>query len=111
MIEGGQCNLSEESLSTCRVDKKAAQQTESGSNNVSYGRVSKGSSQGCSLPSNSISSQGNQKKNSKTKADIEIPNETLVSSRLHSGIIPFIPFCNCTMTRHMPTDILVIIAE
>ncbi|XP_053109144.1 nck-associated protein 5 isoform X4 [Hemicordylus capensis] len=60
-----------------RVDKKAAQQTESGSNNVSYRSVSKGSSQGSSLPSNSISTQGNQKKNSKTKADMEIPNETL----------------------------------
>nr|XP_056717301.1 nck-associated protein 5 [Euleptes europaea] len=62
-----------------RVDKKAAQQTESGSNNVSYRRVSKGSSQVSSLPSNSISTQGNQKKNSKTKADMEIPNETLAT--------------------------------
>ncbi|KAF7241821.1 Nck-associated protein 5, partial [Varanus komodoensis] len=61
-----------------RVDKKAAQQTESGSNNVSSRSVSKGSSQGSSLPSNSISTQGNQKKNSKTKTDMEIPDETLV---------------------------------
>lgn len=81
MIEEGQCNLSEESLSTCRVDKKAAQQTESGSNNVSYRSMSKGSSQGSSLPSNSISTQGIQKKNGKTKADMEIPDETLVSSK------------------------------
>ncbi|XP_067405645.1 nck-associated protein 5 isoform X1 [Emydura macquarii macquarii] len=39
--------------------------------------VSKGSSQGSSLPSNSISAQGNHKKNSKTKADMEMQNETL----------------------------------
>ncbi|XP_077176363.1 nck-associated protein 5 isoform X3 [Paroedura picta] len=62
-----------------RVDKKAAQQTESGSNNVSCRRVLKGSSQGSSLPTNSISTQGSQKKNSKTKADMEIPNETLAA--------------------------------
>lgn len=80
MIEEGQCNLSEESLSTCRVDKKAAQQTESGSNNVSYRSMSKGSSQVSPLPGISISTQGNQKKNCKAKADVEIPNETLVSS-------------------------------
>ncbi|KFP83259.1 Nck-associated protein 5, partial [Apaloderma vittatum] len=60
-----------------RVDKKAAQQTESGSNNVSYRSVSKGSSQGSSLLSNSISSQGNHKKNSNTKADMEMQNQTL----------------------------------
>ncbi|XP_059583410.1 nck-associated protein 5 isoform X1 [Alligator mississippiensis] len=60
-----------------RVDKKAAQQTESGSNNVSYRSVSKGSSQGSSLPSNSISTQGSHKKNSKTKADMEMQNQTL----------------------------------
>ncbi|KFQ94436.1 Nck-associated protein 5, partial [Nipponia nippon] len=60
-----------------RVDKKAAQQTESGSNNVSYRSVSKGSSQGSSLHSNSISSQGNHKKNSNTKADMEMQNQTL----------------------------------
>ncbi|XP_075286900.1 nck-associated protein 5 isoform X1 [Opisthocomus hoazin] len=60
-----------------RVDKKAAQQTESGSNNVSYRSVSKGSSQGSSLHGNSISSQGNHKKNSNTKADTEMQNQTL----------------------------------
>ncbi|KFV44502.1 Nck-associated protein 5, partial [Gavia stellata] len=60
-----------------RVDKKAAQQTESGSNNVSYRSVSKGSSQGSSLHGNSISSQGNHKKNSNTKADMEVQNQTL----------------------------------
>jgi len=87
VIEEGQCNLSEESLSTCRVDKKAAQQTESGSNNVSYRSVSKGSSQGSSLHSNSISSQGNHKKNSNTKADMEIQNQTLVSALVHENII------------------------
>ncbi|NXT23863.1 NCKP5 protein, partial [Syrrhaptes paradoxus] len=86
LIEEGQCNLSEESLSTCRVDKKAAQQTESGSNNVSYRSVSKGSSQGSSLHGNSISSQGNHKKNSNTKADMEIQNQTLVSALVHENI-------------------------
>ncbi|XP_068923894.1 nck-associated protein 5 isoform X2 [Petaurus breviceps papuanus] len=40
--------------------------------------VSKGNSQGSTLPSNSISTQGNHKKNSKTKADMETPNETLI---------------------------------
>uniref|UniRef100_A0A8B9GLN8 Nck-associated protein 5 C-terminal domain-containing protein n=1 Tax=Amazona collaria TaxID=241587 RepID=A0A8B9GLN8_9PSIT len=60
-----------------RVDKKAAQQTESGSNNVSYRSVSKGSSQGSSLHGNSISSQGNHKKNNTTKADMEMQNQTL----------------------------------
>ncbi|XP_062831075.1 nck-associated protein 5 isoform X2 [Anolis carolinensis] len=39
----------------------------------------KGSSQGSSLPSDSIGPQGNQKKNSKTKADMEVaPSEALV---------------------------------
>ncbi|XP_062831001.1 nck-associated protein 5 isoform X1 [Anolis carolinensis] len=62
-----------------RVDKKAAQQTETGSNNVSYRSMLKGSSQGSSLPSDSIGPQGNQKKNSKTKADMEVaPSEALV---------------------------------
>ncbi|KAM7096856.1 nck-associated protein 5 isoform 4-T11 [Ciconia maguari] len=60
-----------------RVDKKAAQQTESGSNNVSYRSVSKGSSQGSSLHGNCISSRGNHKKNSNTKADMEMQNQTL----------------------------------
>ncbi|XP_069472676.1 nck-associated protein 5 isoform X2 [Ambystoma mexicanum] len=39
--------------------------------------VSKGSSQGSSLPGNSISTQGNHKKSSKTKADMEIQKESL----------------------------------
>ncbi|NXR16130.1 NCKP5 protein, partial [Semnornis frantzii] len=41
--------------------------------------VSKGSSQGSPLHCNSISSQGNHKKNSNTKADMEMQNQTLVS--------------------------------
>lgn len=104
MIEEGQCNLSEESLSTCRVDKKAAQQTESGSNNVSYRSVSKGSSQGSSLHSNSISSQGNHKKNSNTKADMEMQNQTLVSALEHENVITFfltsgcVPYCQYRQT-------------
>ncbi|NWI88564.1 NCKP5 protein, partial [Pitta sordida] len=39
--------------------------------------VSKGSSQGSSLHGNSISSQGNPKKNNNTKADMEMQNQTL----------------------------------
>ncbi|NXA36084.1 NCKP5 protein, partial [Eudromia elegans] len=39
--------------------------------------VSKGSSQGSSLHDNSISSQGIHRKNSKTKADMEMQNQTL----------------------------------
>ncbi|XP_030341680.1 nck-associated protein 5 isoform X3 [Strigops habroptila] len=39
--------------------------------------VSKGSSQGSSLHGNSISSHGNHKKNSNTKADMEMQNQTL----------------------------------
>ncbi|XP_058405729.1 nck-associated protein 5 [Diceros bicornis minor] len=61
-----------------RVDKKAAQQTESGSNNVSCRSVLKGSSQGSCLTSSSISTQGNHKKNIKTKADMEIPKGSLI---------------------------------
>ncbi|XP_053261146.1 nck-associated protein 5 isoform X3 [Podarcis raffonei] len=61
-----------------RVDKKAAQPTESGSHNVSYRSVSKGGSQGSSLPNNSVGTQGNQKKTSKTKADMEIPNDAVI---------------------------------
>lgn len=80
MIEEEQCNWSEESLSTCRVDKKAAQQTESGSNNVSCRSVLKGSSQGSCLTSSALSTQGNHKKNIKTKADMEIPKGSLVST-------------------------------
>ncbi|XP_072469380.1 nck-associated protein 5 isoform X3 [Notamacropus eugenii] len=60
-----------------RVDKKATQQTEGGSN-VSYRSVSKDNSQGSTLPGNSISAQGNRKKSSKTKADVETPKETLI---------------------------------
>ncbi|KFW01795.1 Nck-associated protein 5, partial [Eurypyga helias] len=60
-----------------RVDKKAARQTESGSNNVSYRSVSKGSSQGSTLHGNSISAEGNHKKNSNTKADMEMQNQSL----------------------------------
>ncbi|XP_032712075.1 nck-associated protein 5 isoform X1 [Lontra canadensis] len=61
-----------------RVDKKAAQQTESGSNNVSCRSVLKGSSQGSCLTSSSASTQGNHKKNIKTKADVEIPKGSLI---------------------------------
>ncbi|XP_059962249.1 nck-associated protein 5 isoform X2 [Mesoplodon densirostris] len=61
-----------------RVDKKAAQQTESGSNNVSCRSVLKGSSQGSCVTSSSVSTQGTHKKNIKTKADVEIPKGSLI---------------------------------
>ncbi|XP_007936233.2 nck-associated protein 5 [Orycteropus afer afer] len=61
-----------------RVDKKAAQQTESGSNNVSYRSVLKGSSQGSCVTGSSVSTQQNHKKNIKTKGDMEIPKDSLV---------------------------------
>ncbi|KAF6361871.1 NCK associated protein 5 [Rhinolophus ferrumequinum] len=61
-----------------RVDKRAAQQSESGSNNVSCRNVLKGSSQGSCLTGSSISAQGNHKKNIKTKADVEIPKGFLI---------------------------------
>ncbi|XP_054555640.1 nck-associated protein 5 isoform X2 [Talpa occidentalis] len=61
-----------------RVDKKAAQQTESGSNNVSCRSMLKGSSQGSCLTSSSVSTQGNHKKSIKTKADMEIPKASLI---------------------------------
>ncbi|XP_006834665.1 PREDICTED: nck-associated protein 5 [Chrysochloris asiatica] len=61
-----------------RVDKRAVQQTESGSNNVSYRNMFKGSSQGSCLPGSSISTQGNHKKNIKTKADVEISKGSLM---------------------------------
>ncbi|XP_064340774.1 nck-associated protein 5 isoform X2 [Camelus dromedarius] len=61
-----------------RVDKKAAQQTESGSNNVSCRSVLKGSSQGSCLTGSSISTQGSHKKNIKTRADMEIPKGSLI---------------------------------
>ncbi|XP_057407404.1 nck-associated protein 5 isoform X5 [Balaenoptera acutorostrata] len=56
-----------------RVDKKAAQQTESGSNNVSCRSMLKGSSQGSCVTGSSLGTQGTHKKNIKTKADMEIP--------------------------------------
>ncbi|XP_047628034.1 nck-associated protein 5 isoform X4 [Phacochoerus africanus] len=61
-----------------RVDKKAAQQTESGSNNVSCRSMLKGSSQGPCLPSSSVSTQGNHRKSIKTKADMDIPKGSLI---------------------------------
>ncbi|XP_054943119.1 nck-associated protein 5 isoform X9 [Physeter macrocephalus] len=61
-----------------RVDKKAAQQTESGSNNVSCRSVLKGSSQGSCVTGSSIGAQGTHKKNIKTKADVEIPKGSLI---------------------------------
>ncbi|KAB0364527.1 hypothetical protein FD754_008683 [Muntiacus muntjak] len=64
-----------------RVDKKAAQQTESGSNNISCRSVLKGSSQGSCLTSSSLGTQGNHKKNIKTKADMGIPKGSLHSSK------------------------------
>ncbi|XP_059560610.1 nck-associated protein 5 isoform X2 [Myotis daubentonii] len=61
-----------------RVDKRAAQQTESGSSNVSCRSVSKGSSQGSCRTSGSSSAQGNHKKTLKTKAEAEMPKGSLV---------------------------------
>ncbi|XP_047400807.1 nck-associated protein 5 isoform X3 [Sciurus carolinensis] len=61
-----------------RVDKNGAQQTESGSNNVSCRNMLKGSSQGSCLISSSISTQGSHKKNVKTKADMVTPRESLI---------------------------------
>uniref|UniRef100_A0A8C3YS33 NCK associated protein 5 n=1 Tax=Catagonus wagneri TaxID=51154 RepID=A0A8C3YS33_9CETA len=61
-----------------RVDKKAAQQMESGSNTVSCRSVLKGSSQGPCLPGSSTSTQGNHRKNIKTKAEMEIPRGSLI---------------------------------
>ncbi|XP_033900287.3 nck-associated protein 5-like isoform X2 [Acipenser ruthenus] len=55
-----------------RVDK-----TENGSNHVSYRSVLKSSSLDSSLPTISISTQGNHKKNSEMKADMEMHNETV----------------------------------
>ncbi|XP_076966436.1 nck-associated protein 5 [Callospermophilus lateralis] len=60
-----------------RVDKKGAQQTESGSKNVSCRNMLKGSSQGSCLIS-SISTQGSHKKNVKTKADVVTPRDSLI---------------------------------
>ncbi|XP_053774575.1 nck-associated protein 5 isoform X2 [Desmodus rotundus] len=61
-----------------RVDKRAAHQTESGSNNVSCRSVLKGSSQGSCLTSSSICAQGNHKKNIRTKAEGEILKGSLI---------------------------------
>ncbi|XP_053522776.1 nck-associated protein 5 isoform X3 [Artibeus jamaicensis] len=61
-----------------RVDKRAAHQTESGSNNVSCRNVLKGSSPGSCLTSSSSSTQGNHKKNIRTKAEGEIPKGSLI---------------------------------
>ncbi|KAM9249935.1 nck-associated protein 5 isoform 2-T2 [Dugong dugon] len=61
-----------------RVDKKGAQQTKSGSHNVSSRIVVKGGSQGSCLTGSSISTQGNHKKNIKTKADVEILKDSLI---------------------------------
>ncbi|XP_037706330.1 nck-associated protein 5 isoform X2 [Choloepus didactylus] len=59
-----------------RVDKKAAQQTESGSNNVSSRSMLKGSSQSSCLTSSSISTQGSHKKD--IKAIMGIPKDSLI---------------------------------
>ncbi|XP_077009716.1 nck-associated protein 5 isoform X3 [Tamandua tetradactyla] len=61
-----------------RVDKKAAQQTESGSNNGSSRSMLKGSSQSSCFTSSSVSTQGNHKKNIKTKAEMEILKDSLI---------------------------------
>ncbi|KAL6068091.1 hypothetical protein STEG23_001444, partial [Scotinomys teguina] len=60
-----------------RVDKKAALQTESGSKGVSCRSVLEGTSQGSCFASSSVSTQGSQKKNIKTKVDMEKPRESL----------------------------------
>ncbi|KAM5280410.1 LOW QUALITY PROTEIN: nck-associated protein 5 [Ctenodactylus gundi] len=61
-----------------RVEKKGAQQTESGSNNVSCRNVLKGSSQGSSLTGSSVSTQGSHKKSIRTKVEMEISSGSLV---------------------------------
>lgn len=60
-----------------RVDKKAALQTESGSKGVSCRSMLEGTSQGSCFASGSVSTQGSQKKNIKTKVDMEKPRESL----------------------------------
>ncbi|XP_076403373.1 nck-associated protein 5 isoform X4 [Peromyscus maniculatus bairdii] len=60
-----------------RVDKKAALQTESGSKGVSCRSVLEGTSQGSCFTGSSVSTQGSQKKNIKTKVDMEKPRESL----------------------------------
>lgn len=79
-MEEERCNLSEESLSTCRIDKRAAQQTDSGPSNVSCRSMLKGGSQGSCLTGSSISAQGNHRKVIKTKAEAETPKGSLVSA-------------------------------
>ncbi|XP_066089586.1 nck-associated protein 5 isoform X2 [Saccopteryx bilineata] len=61
-----------------RVDKRAAQQTEIGSNSVSCRSALKGSSQGSCPSGSSLSAQGNHKKHIKTKADVDIPKGSLI---------------------------------
>uniref|UniRef100_A0A8C6G5X0 NCK-associated protein 5 n=1 Tax=Mus spicilegus TaxID=10103 RepID=A0A8C6G5X0_MUSSI len=60
-----------------RVDKRASVQTESGSKGVSCRSVLEGTSQGSCFASGSVSTQGSQKKNIKTKVDMEKPRESL----------------------------------
>ncbi|XP_031236812.1 nck-associated protein 5 isoform X2 [Mastomys coucha] len=60
-----------------RVDKRAALQTESGSKGVSCRSVLEGTSQGSCFASGCVSTQGSQKKNIKTKVDMEKPRESL----------------------------------
>ncbi|KAI4544238.1 hypothetical protein MG293_004504 [Ovis ammon polii] len=81
-----------------RVDKKAAQQAESGSNNLSCRSVLKGSPQGSCLTSSSLSTQGNHKKNIKTKADMEKPKGSPVNPNAHD---PFLLLCEPSLTLTM----------
>ncbi|XP_021053659.1 nck-associated protein 5 [Mus pahari] len=60
-----------------RVDKRATVQTESGSKGVSCRSVLEGTSRGSCFASGSVSAQGSQKKNIKTKVDMENPRESL----------------------------------
>lgn len=60
-----------------RVDKRASVQRESGSKGVSCRSVLEGTSQGSCFASGSVSTQGSQKKNIKTKVDMEKPRESL----------------------------------
>ncbi|XP_016054983.1 PREDICTED: nck-associated protein 5 [Miniopterus natalensis] len=61
-----------------RIDKRAAQQTDSGPSNVSCRSMLKGSSQGSCLTGSSISAQGNHRKVIKTKAEAETPKGSLI---------------------------------
>ncbi|KAM4859014.1 nck-associated protein 5 isoform 2-T2 [Thomomys bottae] len=61
-----------------RVDKKGAQQTESGSNNASCRQMLKGTSQDSCLTVSSGSTQGSHKKNFRIKADMETPRDSLI---------------------------------